>query len=89
MKSILILTFLLATVLSQCSNNCILCQTPPVCSLCVPSHALTLTGGCTPNLIPNCRVYASPSTCQICQSTFRAVNGVCQKDTSGCLVRSA
>ena len=89
MKSLLVLVSLLTTILAQCHNNCLLCLAPPVCSLCIPANSLTLAGGCTSDSIPNCRVYASSSICQICQSTYRVVGGACQKDTSGCLVRSA
>ena len=92
MQTLLSLTSLLLffwTTLGQCDPNCLLCLKPPHCTLCLPSFALTLSGGCTPKSISNCRVYASASKCQICQSTFKMVNGACEKDTSGCLVRSA
>ena len=88
--SILTLLFLLVwTIFSQCQSSCLLCLKPPHCSLCLSSFALTITGGCTPKSITNCRVYASASTCQICKSTYKVVNGACEKDLSGCLVRSA
>ena len=92
MSAIAILTsffLLLCNVYAQCQSNCLLCLSPPHCTLCLPAFALTVTGSCTPKSITNCRVYASPSTCQICRSTYKVVNGGCEKDLSGCLVRSA
>jgi hypothetical protein len=89
MQALLLLTLLAWAALSQCGNNCLLCLSPPDCSLCLPAYSLALSGNCITASIPNCRVYASASSCQICRSTFKAVNGTCQKDLSGCMIRSA
>ena len=88
MHTLLLLITILTQIHAQCTNNCLLCLTPPACSLCQNNYALTIYGNCTAHLLPNCRVYASPSTPQLCQSTFQSVSGVCVKDYSGCVSRT-
>ena len=77
MRAPLLLLLLLKLVASQCPLNCLLCLNAPTCSFCHPAFALNLLGGCTSDSIPNCRVYASSSSCQICQSTFSMTGGQC------------
>ena len=44
MRTLLILTSLLVTIYAQCHSSCLLCLSPPVCSLCLPAYALTIVG---------------------------------------------
>lgn len=73
---------------AQCPSNCLLCLSQPICTLCSSGYALTMSGECTPKAISNCRIYASPSSCQICEASFLAIQGQCKKDPSGCLSRT-
>lgn len=89
MWTLLIVVFFFQSLQALCPNNCQFCLISNTCSLCSPGYALTLAGSCTIDSISNCRVYASSSSCQICEATFILDNGGCKKDTSGCLSRTA
>jgi hypothetical protein len=88
MKHFLLL--LMAVAALACPPNCLNCDASDIfCLSCTEGYEWKQTGTCVDaNTVPKCTVYGLQDECLECQPTYVLKNGKCEKEYSGCLVKS-
>ena len=87
----IVIFFLAVFLTAGCTiKNCLYCQNNgQICNLCKTDFSPSVSGSCIKQTITKCRIYKTTSQCEQCEPTYKTtLAGLCEKDYSGCILRS-